>query len=64
MTTFFLNILFIYLFIYLFLVHWVFIAAHRFSLVATSWAERGADLFVAVCRLLIAVASLVAEHRL
>ena len=44
--------------------HWVFIAAYRFSLVATSWAERGADLFVAVCRLLIAVASLVAEHRL
>lgn len=39
---------------------WVFIAAHRFSPVAVS---EGYSL-VAVCRLLIAVASLVAEHRL
>ena len=46
------------LFIY-FLLHWVFIAAWAFS----SCGERGL-LFIAVCRLLIAVASLVAEHRL
>ena len=39
---------------------WVFTAAHRFSLVSVS---EGYSL-VAVCRLLIAVASLVAEHRL
>ena len=46
------------LFIYLWL-HWVFVAAHRLSLVAVS---RGCS--VAVYRLLIAVASLLAEHGL
>ena len=51
-------LLFIYLFIYLFWLHWVFVAAHGLSLVAAS----GGLLFVAVRRLLIAVASLVAEH--
>ena len=47
---------FIYLFIYLWLC-WVFVAAF------SSCSERGL-LFVAVCGLLIAVASLVAEHGL
>ena len=51
--------LFIYLFTYLWL-HWVSVAARGLSLVA---ASRGL-LFVAVCGLLIAVASLVAEHGL
>ena len=49
--------------IYLFIYFWlclVFIAVHRLSLLA---ASRGL-LFVAVCGLLIAVASLVAEHGL
>ena len=49
----------IYLFIYFWL-HWVFVAAHRFF---SSCGERGL-LFVEVRGLLIAVASLVAEHRL
>ena len=49
----------IYLFIYL-LLCWVFVAVHRLSLVAAS----GGLLFVAVRGLLIAVASLVAEHGL
>ena len=48
------------LFIYFWL-RWVFVAACRLSLVAESG---GGLLFVAVHRLLIAVASLVAEHRL
>ena len=59
--------MFIYLFIYLFLnivgvfwLCWVLIAARGLSLVAAS----GGYSFVAVCRLLIAVASLVAEHKL
>ena len=49
------------LFIHLFnfWLHWVFTAAHGFSLVA----ENG-GYSVVVCGLLIAVASLVAEHRL
>ena len=50
--------LFIYLFIYFWLC-WVFVAAHRLSLVAA----RGA-LFMALSGLLIAVASLAAEHGL
>ena len=49
----------IYLFIYLWL-HWVFVAVLRLSLVVA----RGGLLFVAVCWLLIAVASLVVEHGL
>ena len=40
--------------------HWVFVAAHRLSLVA----ESGGLLLVAVRELLIAVASLVAGHGL
>ena len=47
------------LFVY-FQLHWVFIAAHRLSLVAAN----GGDSLVAVCGLLTAVASVVAEHRL
>ena len=47
------------LFIYLWLC-WVFVAARGLSLVAVS----GGWLFVVLRRLLIAVASLVAEHRL
>ena len=54
--SFFLNI---YLFIYLWL-RWVFVAACGLSLVATSEGYS----FVAVHRLLIAVASLVVEHGL
>ena len=51
--------LFIYLFIYLWLC-WVFVAVHKlFSSCSEQWL-----LFVAVPGLLIAVASLVAEHRL
>ena len=48
-----------FLFVYFWL-HWVFMAACGLSLVV---ASRGYSL-VAVCRLLIAVASLVAEHGL
>ena len=48
------------LFIYYFWLHWVFVAVRRLF---SSCGERGL-LFVAVCRLLIAVASLVAEYRL
>ena len=54
---------FIYLFIYLFIYVWlcsVFIAVHGLSQVAASQGL----LFVAVCRLLIVVVSLVAEHGL
>ena len=47
------------LFVYFWL-RWVFVAAHGLSLVAVEWGL----LFVAVDRLLIAVASLVAENRL
>ena len=51
----------IYLFyLFYFWLNWVFIAARGLSLVV---ASRGLP-FVAVCRLLIAVASLVAEHGL
>ena len=49
---------FIYLFIYW--LRWVFAAARGLSLVAAS----GRLLFIAVCGLLLAVASLVAEHGL
>ena len=52
------TFLFFYLFIYLWL-HWVFIAARAFS----SCGEWGL-LFVAVRGLLVAVASLIAEHGL
>ena len=48
-----------YIFIYFWL-HWVLIVAHRLSLVSVS---RGYCI-VAVCALLIVVASLVAEDRL
>ena len=47
-----------YVFIYLFRLLWVFIAAHGLSLVAV----RGVLLFIVVCGLLIAVDFLVAEH--
>ena len=49
----------LYIYIYLWL-RWVFVPSHGLSLVV---ASRGYSL-VAVCRLLIAVASLVAEHGL
>ena len=49
-----------YIYTYLFLLCWVFVSMHRLSLVAVS---RGYTL-VAVHRLLIVGASLVAEHRL
>ena len=52
--------IYLYLFIYYFWLHWVFVAAHGLSLVAVS----GGLLFVAVHGLLIAVASLAAEHGL
>ena len=52
------NFLKIYLFIY-FRLRWVFVAARRLSLVAASGGYS-----VVVCGLLIAVPSLVAEHRL
>ena len=45
---------------YLFWLPWFFLTVHRLSLVV---ASRGL-LFLTVCRLLIMVASLVAEHRL
>ena len=48
--------IFIYLFVYFWL-RWVFVAVRRLSLAAASGA-------VEVCGLLIAVASLVAEHGL
>ena len=47
-------------FIYLLLADWVFAAARGLSLVVAS----GKYSLAAVCRLLVAVASLVAEHRL
>ena len=50
-------LLFLYKFIYLWLC-WVFVAEWAFSLVAES---RGSSL-VAVCRLLVALGSLVTEH--
>ena len=52
-----------YIYIYNFIYFWlccVFVAAHGLSLIATN---RGSTLLV-VCRLFIAVVSLVAEHRL
>ena len=55
----FFKILFIYLFIYFWLC-WVFVAARGLF---SSCIEQGL-LFVAVCGLPTAVASLVAEHRL
>ena len=45
---------------FFFRLHWVFVAAHGLSLVGGEWGL----LFIAVRRLLIAVASLVAEHGL
>ena len=51
---------FIYFYFTYFWLHWVFIAAHGLSQVAGS----GGPLFVVVCGLLIAVASLVVEHGL
>ena len=51
---------FIYLFFFYFWLRWVFVAVQGFF---SSCGERGL-LFVAVHRLLIAVASLVAEHGL
>ena len=53
----------IYLFIY-FRLCWVFVAACGLSLVAVSGGTERGLLFVAVRWLLIAVASLVAEHGL
>ena len=47
-------------FLFCFWPHWVCITAHRFSLVV----DTGASALVAVCGLLITVASLVAEHSL
>ena len=60
--TFFSFFFFYYLFILFiyFWLCWVFVAARGLSLVG---GERGL-LFIVVCRLLIAVASLVAEHGL
>ena len=55
----FISLIFIHLFIYFWL-HWVFVAARGLSLVAAS----GGLLFITVRGLLIAVASLVAEHGL
>ena len=52
------KINFIYLFIY-----WAALGFHCARAFSSCGGERGL-LFVAVCRLLIAVASLVAEHRL
>ena len=54
---FFLNLI---ICLFIFWLHWVFVAVRGLSLVAAS----GGLLFVAVRGLLIAVASLVAEHRL
>ena len=59
------SFFFFKLFIYLFLAvsglrHWVFVAARRLSLVAASWGYSS----LVVCRLLIVVASLVAEQGL
>ena len=51
-------LLFKILFIYYFWLHWVLIATPRLSLVVASAG------FLAVLRLLTAVASLIAEHRL
>ena len=49
-----------YLFLFNFWLHWVLVAAHRLSLVVVS----GGYSLVVVRRLLIEVASLVAEYRL
>ena len=48
-----------YLFFFFFWMHWVFLAAHRLSLVVASGSY---SLVAAVCRLLIVVASLVARQ--
>ena len=53
------SILFFIFYFLFFWLHWVFVAARGLSLVAVSWGL----LFVAVHGLLIAVASLVVEHR-
>ena len=56
------NLQIIYLFLYKFIyfwLHWVFVATRVFSS-CSKWGL----LFIAVCRLLTAVASLVAEHGL
>ena len=59
---FFFLLLFLNKFIYFiyFWLRWVFVAAHRLSLVGSEWGL----LFIAVGELLMAVASLVAEHGL
>ena len=49
------------IFFFFFWMHWVFLAAHRLSLVVASGSY---SLVAAVCRLLIVVASLVARQRL
>ena len=54
------NHKFVFSFMYLFWLHWVFIAARGLSLAA----ESGGYSLVALCQLLTAVTSLVAEHRL
>ena len=51
--------IFLKIYLFYFWPHWVFVAARAFS----SCGEQGL-LFLAVCGLLIAVASLVAEHGL
>ena len=58
--TYFILFHFIYFFKFYFWLHWISVAEHGLSLVA---AGRGCSL-ASVCRLLTAVASLVAEHRL
>ena len=63
---FFLKIIYlfiIYLFIYLFWLHWVFVAVHGLSLVVASGGCSSLQC-VGFSGLLIAVASLVAEHGL
>ena len=47
-------------YLFIFWLHWVFVVARAFSLVATSEGY----FLVVVCRLLTAVAALVMEHRI
>ena len=56
----FVSVFFFDLFIFNFWLHWVFVVVHRLF---SGCSEQGL-LFVVVCGLLIAVASLVAEHGL
>ena len=53
-------VVFYFIFLIYFGLHWVFVASHRLSLV---FSNEGYSI-VAVCGLLIVVSSLVAEHRL